>query len=158
MPLRTLSGGLVHTPFLQGLPHLISEKWRQFLAETTEQTNLAAAIATVTKTGQTAALTLTPIPISDLAAGLYRVTVYTKIMTPASINSSVTPSIVYTDGSDVCTQTGTANTGNTVTSVTSNTFLIRITEGTPISYQTAYVSNLAGMVYDFELVLEQIGD
>lgn len=157
MSLRELTGGLVHTPLLQGLPNLIEDKWRQFFSESTQQSNLAAAILTVSLTNQTAAIPLTPLNAPDLAAGLYRVTTYTKVMTPASVNSSVTPDIVFTDGADVCTFPGTANTGNTVTSVVTNTYLVRITEGTPISYQTTYVSNLAGMAYDLELVLEQIG-
>lgn len=158
MSLRTLTGGLVHTPLLEGLPNLISDRWRQFFADSTRESNLAAAIATVEEENTSAALPLTPIPVDgELDAGLYRVTVYTKIKTPASVNSSVTPSITFTDGTDVCTFTGTANTGNTATSVQSNTWLIHITAGTPISYQTAYVSNLAGMAYDVRITLEQIG-
>lgn len=118
----------MHTPMLEGLPHLITETWRQFFAESTQQSNIAASVARVTKLGETAALTLAAVPITELAAGLYRVSVYTKIMTPASVNSSVQASIVFTDGVDVCTFPGTANTGNTVASVTSDSFLIRITE------------------------------
>src|SRR5690349_951051 len=138
MSLRTLTGGLVHTPLLQGLPNLIEERWRQFFSEATQQSNLAASILTVSLTNQTAAIPLTALGLTDLEAGLYRVTVYTKVQTPASVASSVTPAIVFTDGADVCTFTGTANTGNLSTSVTTNTFLIRIKEGTPISYQTTY--------------------
>lgn len=157
MSLRRLSGGLVHTPLLEGVPNILTEPWRQFFSDATQQSNLAAAILTESVLAQSAAIPLTPLDLTDLPAGLYRITVYTKVQTPASLTSSVTPSIVFTDGSDVCTVTGTANTGNTATSVTSDTFLIRITEGTPISYQTAYASNLAGMTYDLELVVEQIG-
>lgn len=158
MPQRTLSAGLVHTPFLEGLPNLLAEKWRQFFSEATQRSNVAAAIAIISEPNVTAAIPLTPIPVSDLAEGLYRVTVYTKIRVPASATSSVQPSVVFTDGSDVCTFVGTANTGNTTTSVSTNTFMVRITEGTPISYQTAYASNLAGMAYDLELVLERISE
>lgn len=157
MSLRRLSGGLVHTPLLEGVPNLITEKWRQFFSDSTQQSNLAAAILTESVLNQTAAIPLTALDLTDLAAGLYRVTVYTKVQTPATIASSVQPEIVFTDGSDVCTFPGTANTGNAATSVTSDTFLIRITEGTPISYQTTYSSNLAGMAYDLEIVVEQIG-
>jgi len=157
MARRELTGGLVHTPFLTGLPNLISEQWRKFLSVATELSNIVPSKVTVTLENRSAAIGITPIPLTDLAAGRYRVTVYTKIRTAASLTSSVTPSIVFTDGSDVCTFTGTANAGNTVTSVTSNTWLVRIREGTPISYSTAYASNAAGMAYDLELVLEQIG-
>ena len=156
MALRELTGGLVHTPFLSGLPNLIAEKWRIFFSEATEALNTVPAIVRVEKANQTAAVPLTSLPATDLPGGLYRVSVYTKIMTPASINSSVTPSVTFTDSAATCTFTGTANTGNTVQSVTCNTFLIRITQGTPISYSTAYASNLAGMAYDAEFILEQI--
>lgn len=156
MALRELSGGLVHTPFLSGLPNLISDQWRRFFAESTEDLNTVPALVRVTKANQTAAVPLTALPITDLAAGMYRVSVYTKIMIPASVNSSVTPSIAFTDSAATCTYAGTANTGNAVGSVTCNTFLLRVTQGTPISYSTAYASNLAGMSYDLELILEQI--
>lgn len=156
MAQRELSGGLVHTPMLSGLPNLISEQWRRFFASSTESLNTVPALVRVTKPNQTAALPLTALPATDLASGLYRVSVYTKIMTPASVSSSVQPLITFTDSAASCTFLGTANTGNTTTSVTCNTFLVRITQGTPISYEAAYTSTLAGMAYDLEITLEQI--
>lgn len=153
-----LSGGLVHTPFLTGLPHLISDKWRQFLATQTAEATTVPAVTTVTVTAATAAIGTTPISTLDpLSAGLYRVTTFLRIVTPASIASSAQPSVVFTDGGVVCTLTGTAVTGNTTASVGTNTFLVRIDAGTPISYAVAYASNAAGMAFDLRIVLEQIG-
>lgn len=157
MARRELSAGLVHTPLLQGLPNLIMDPWRKFLAQATENSNLAPAIATVTIASRTSAILTTPIASEPLSGGLYRVSLFTRIVTPASVNSSATPSITFTDSANVCTFTGTANTGNTVTSVSTNTFLVRVQAGTPISYAVAYASNAAGMAFDLEIVVEQIG-
>lgn len=158
MPRRSLSAALVHTPFLQGLSNIITEPWRKHLADTADESNVVPAITRVSIPARNSAITTTPIPSGPLAEGLYRVTTYLRIVTVAVTSSSAQPSITFTDGATVCTFTGTAVTGNLTTSVGTNTFLVRITGGTPISYAVAYASNGAGeMAYDLEIVLEQIG-
>lgn len=159
MPLRRLSAALVHTPFLEGLPHLIAERWRTYFAQSAEESNAIPTITTETVEARNTAISTTPIDAGELNAGLYRVTVFIRIQTPGAVSSSARPDVVFTDtDGDVCTMAGTAVTGNTATTVGSSTFLVRIQAGTPISYAIAYASNGAGeMVYEAEIVLEQIG-
>ena len=158
MAQRELTGGLVHTPFLQGLPALISEPWRRYFAETATESNAVPSVTTVTIAARNSAISATPFPAPTLNAGLYRVTAYVRIVTAAVTSSAVTPQVVCTDDSDVVTQTGDVVNGNTATTVGSSTFLVRIDAGTPISYAFGYASNGAGeMEFEAELVLEQIG-
>jgi hypothetical protein len=143
---------------LEGVPNLINEPWRRHFADQSEQSNAVPAITTVTIAARNSAISATPIPAGVLSAGLYRITVYTRIVTAAVTSSSARPDIVFTDDADVCTMAGTAVTGNTTTTVGSSTFLVRIDAGSPISYVFAYASNGAGeMEYEAEIVLEQIG-
>lgn len=141
------------------MPNLITEPWRRYFADTATESNQVPTVTTVTVASRNTAIGTTPIPATTLAAGMYRVTIYVRIVTAAGVSSSATPSVIFTDSdAAVCTMTGTAVTGNTSTTVSSSAFLIRVKAGTPISYAMAYASNAAGvMVYQTELVLEQIG-
>lgn len=125
-----------------------------------EEESGAAAPHTVVSplnlTTQSAAIGLTPIPTDVLTSGLYRLTYFLRITTPASISSSATPSVTFTSGGVACTFTGAAVTGNTTASVGTGTFLMKVDAASPISYQVAYASNAAGMVYEISIVLERI--
>lgn len=108
----------------------------------------------VALTAQTAAIGTTPIPLPSLPNGLYRITYYARITTAASVNSSLTLTIGWTESGVALTSSTSAITGNTVTTVSTGSIMVQVDAATAISYATAYVSNLAGMAYRLSLIVE----
>lgn len=115
-------------------------------------------LRSVTVTGQSAAIGTTAIPTGALAAGLYRVSWYARITTAASVSSSLTITIGWTESGNVLSKPGTALTGNTTGTLESGGLpLIRIDASTPVTYATAYASTGGtAMQYRLDVVLEQI--
>lgn len=118
-----------------------------------------SALKVVTATTQNASIGTTPIPTGTLSTGLYRVTWYARITTPATTGagtSSLTVTLGWTDTVS-CTYSGSAMTGNTTGTVQSQTQVVNIDAASPITYATTYASDTAGqMVYTLSLVLEQV--
>jgi len=119
-----------------------------------------ARLQVTSVTGQTASISTTPIVTGSLATGLYRVTWYARVTTPATTGaatSSLTVTAGWTDGGVTCTYSGAAMTGNTTGTVQSQTLMVNVDAATPVTYATTYASNTAGqMVYKLSLVLEQV--
>lgn len=90
------------------------------------------------------------------AAGTYRISIYARVLTPASVNSSLIPTVTTTDGGIACAQSGDALVSNATNAPKSWHFIVKADPSTPISYAFAYVSNLAGMIYGFAIRLEQL--
>ena len=141
-----------------GPDRLITQPWRIWFRDLFVATTQTAAqrLAAVTLTAQIAALAVTPFGTGSLSAGLYRVSVFTHILTPASINSSLTVTVSFTHNGVACSLASAALTGNLTTSVQGTVFPIQIDAGTPISYSTTYVSNAAGMSYALSAAVETI--
>jgi hypothetical protein len=154
---QQLTPGLVHTPFLIGLPNLIEDKWRQRLAGLSQAVDDTAAVSVTVPVAVTGAIGVTPLPLNSVRTGMYRITVYSRITVPASVNSSLTITIRWNDGAVACARALTANTGNTTDSTTNDTLPISVLGGTSITYEAAYVSNAAGMQADVTIVVEQLG-
>ncbi len=136
----------------------VTQPWRIWFRDLFVATTQTASqrIAAVALTGQIAALAVTPFATGSLSAGLYRVTVFTHILTPASINSSLIVTVSFTHNAVACSlATADLNT-NLTTSVQGTTFPIQIDAGTPISYSVAYVSNAAGMTYALSAAVETV--
>lgn len=116
-----------------------------------------ARLHTVSVTGQNAAIGTTTIPTAALAAGLYRVSTYARILQAATTSSSLTVSIGFTESAINLSMSGAAMTGNTTGTVQSNVWLIRIDAASPITFSTAYASSGATvMIYRLDVVLEQV--
>lgn len=115
----------------------------------------APTITTVNLPANLAALGLTVL-LPAAQAGRYRITLYARVTTAASVNSSITPTITAVDGTVTTTQTGAALTSNLTTQPGSWTFEVRSDAGSPISLSVAYVSNAAGMIYDLVATVEQL--
>jgi hypothetical protein len=63
----------------------------------------------------------------------------------------------WTDGGVSQTQSGAAMTGNLTTTHQSGTYVVRIDESTPISFETTYASNGAqAMNYALDVVAERL--
>lgn len=119
-----------------------------------------SSLQVVTATSQSASISTTPISTGALSSGLYRLTWYARITTPATTGaatSSLTVTVGWTDGGVTCTLSGAAMTGNTTGTVQSETVLMNIEAASPVTYATTYDSDTAGeMVYQLFLVLEQV--
>jgi hypothetical protein len=114
-------------------------------------------LITVTLTGQSASLAITPFTSGTLAEGRYRVDWYARITTAATTNSSLTVNVRSTESGLSLTQSGAAMTGNTTTTVQSGSALVLIDAGTPISYSTTYASTGATpMAYRLTLLLTRV--
>lgn len=126
--------------------------------------NLAGGVSTSANrvseallTGQNTALGSTSLLPTILNAGLYRLSYYTRVTTPAGVSSSLQITLNYTDHGAPQSIVGTAITTNTINSLQSNSFLIWADANAVLSYSTAYVSNAAGaMVYNLFVTLESV--
>lgn len=95
----------------------------------------------------------------NLSAGLYRVTGYVRIDTPATTSSSLKVTVAWTDGGQSCFATLIpAVTGNTRISTGTGTMLVRSDAKGLISFNTEYLSvpDLE-MKYFVSVVLEKLG-
>ena len=111
----------------------------------------------VSVSGQTASIAATDLTLGSLSAGMYRVSVYLRITTPAGVSSSVTPFFNFTDDGLACTMTGTAMTSNAITTPTSQTFLLQVDAPGPIQFGTTYASNpAAAAVYEAVVTAERV--
>ena len=138
---------------------LIHPRWQRHIQGLRDAIDAAPfRYASVTLTGQTAAIATTAIPTADQPAGLYRAAAITRITTADGVSSSVAVTILWTRGGVAQSVTLTANTGDATHSVVSESVpLFRIDTGTPISYATSYASTTAAnMTYELDVVLERI--
>jgi hypothetical protein len=111
----------------------------------------------VSLSAQSAAIAPTSIPLGVVSTGMYRVTTYLRVTTPAGVSSSVTPVIGFTDQGVACTMTGTALTANAINLPLSQTFLVAVDGPGPITYAMTYASNpAAAMVYRLVITCERV--
>ena len=121
------------------------------------QTSSQRVTTPVSLTTQAASISTTPIPSQTLAAGIYRVSVFAAITQAATVSSSLTVTITFTHNGLSKSLSGVALTGNTTTTVQSNTFLIHIDGSSPVSYATTYASaGATPMQYALDVILERV--
>ena len=102
-------------------------------------------------TAQAVSISATAVPLGTLDAGLYWVTVYARITQADPTSSSLTVTIGFTTGGVACSFSGDALTGNTTNTVQSFSRLIRIDQGTTITYATTYSGR--GMRYSLDVLV-----
>ena len=113
-------------------------------------------VSSVSLTGQSASISATNVS-AGVAAGLYRLSYYTRITTVATTSSSLTVTLGWTEGSVAVSFAGAAITGNLTTSGQSGEILIRVDKSTSITYATTYASNVASeMKYRLDVVLQRV--
>ncbi len=138
----------------------LTDAWIQWFDETLKR--LASSVPVVASTGQLAAQSAS-IPATDLAeaslpAGVYRLSYYARITRPATVASSLTVALSWTDGGVVQTFTGAAINGNLTTSYQTDTVTIRIDSATPVTYTLTYATaGAVTMLYSFDLEIEELG-
>lgn len=127
--------------------------WLTSIGETTN--NAPAPYSPASYTGQNDSIGATPVTNTPLSSGLYRLTYYCRVTSPASVSSSLTVGFSWIDGGVTCSVSGTPVTGNTTDTTGSQTYMVRIDGGTPITFSTTYASNAANeMVYSLDVFLE----
>lgn len=154
----TLPGPPASTPLTESAKTgIVTAVWYHWIVGLLSRVQKAAyVLARGALTAQGAAIALTAI-VPSAASGLYRVSWYLRITQAATTSSSVTVSIVTTDGTVVVTQSGTAVTGNTTDTVQSGVVTIRADASAPIQYSTAYASvGATAMEYSLDVLVEQM--
>lgn len=146
----------INSPIADG--QYLNTDYYQYLFALQARTQAASELLTnpLVLTEQAAAIAATPIPLPELQSGLYIVRYYARITTPASVNSSLTVTFTCTESGLSIPQSGQAITGNTTTTAKSESFVLLVDANSPITYATAYVSNLAGMKYRLTITVEAL--
>jgi hypothetical protein len=115
-------------------------------------------IGSVALTTQTASIPVAVVvqPPATNDGGLFRVTTYARITKAASISSSLTVTIAWSDGLLAQSMSGAALTANTTTTWESVTALVRVDKGTSITAAALYSSTGTNMEFSLSVVAEQI--
>lgn len=141
----------------QGLLTMTSVWGRWLLNLITRVQQSAPILKVVSLTTQSASIGTTAIPVGGQAAGLFFVTWYLRITSPAGVSSSATVTIGSTDTGVSCSQSGVALTGNTTSTLQSGTVMVRCDQAITPTYAVLYASNPAGaMNYRLDVVLQGV--
>ena len=135
----------------------LSSLWRDWFTALRDAIHLAVARAASTSvTAQSAAISSTTAH-AVTETGLYRVSYRARITTAATVSSSLTVTVGWTDTGVACSQAGAAMTGNTTTTQQSGQVVVYADAATAITYSTAYVtSGATSMAYALAVVVEQL--
>lgn len=122
-----------------------------------QEASAARVGSATTQPGLSAAVSTTALELGALSAGYYRVSVYVRVTTAATVSSSITPTIAHTDNGIACSQAGDALTANSVSVPKSWTFVVYADASSPISYSVAYASvGATAAVYKVTIVVEEV--
>jgi hypothetical protein len=137
---------------------MLTEPWVDWFRHLTGAIDDAPQhLNTVTLTTQAASIGATDMSDGAIAAGLYRVTYYARITQAATTSSSLTVTLGWTDGGAGPGFSGAAMTGNTTTTVQSETFMLRTDARAAINYSTTYASvGATPMQYRLDIVLMRV--
>ena len=163
MPLQRITGQPYHEALLErGVDGkslgVMAGNWLRFvagLAARLEKTH--ALLKALRLQTQAASIASTAFDLPSLAPGLYQVTWYARITRAATVSSELTVTIGFTDGVVAQTFSGALLNGNTTGTWQSETKLIRIDEGTTITYATTYASvGATAMQYQVDFVVSSV--
>lgn len=116
-------------------------------------------MARVSLSSQSADIAATPVPMPDLTAGLYRVSVYVRVTRAASTSSEIQIDIGFTDGAIALTSVGTNLTGNTTSTFETRTLMLAVDANASITYEAIYTSvGATAMQFKVEIVVEKLPD
>lgn len=138
--------------------HLINAEWIRWLRELVAAVDASAKnLGTAALTAQAGSIAATPVATQRLNAGTYRVSWYARITQAATVSSSLTVSIRWTDGGILNTLSGVPITGNTTATNQSGEALVNIDDGTTIDYAATYASvGATPMQYALTVVIEKV--
>ncbi len=145
---------------LSGEGGIVSAIWNRYLTVLVNRVlSTQWIVANTSLTAQAAAITSTAIGPA-LPAGLYSASYYARITQAASVSSSLTAALTWTDGGVSQSYSGSAITGNTTASSQSQSVpLIKVDAGSTVQYSTAYsTSGATPMQYALSVVLYRVGE
>lgn len=136
----------------------ISQRWSEYFNALSDEVSQAARrLHSAELRDQDASIAATDVTDATLVAGTYRLSYYATIVVAATVSSSLTVALDWTDRAQSKTITFSAITANTTGTVQSQTLLIRISSNSPVRYATTYSSTGdTAMEYDLKVVLERI--
>jgi hypothetical protein len=116
-----------------------------------------SAAGTVAASAQSASIGSTNLNMGVLSSGLYRVNYYQSVTQAATVSSSLTTAIGWTDAGVAKTFTGAAMTGNTTATYQGETFPVNVDASTNVTYTVTYASSGATpMQFTFAAALERV--
>jgi hypothetical protein len=135
---------------------LVGGAWQRWLSNLTlTLDDRPARVAHVPLAGQSASVATTPIPLATIGPGVWRVSYQVRVTTPASVSSSIQVTVHWTRGI-AQSQAGAALVGNATTTREGVSVILRSDGSTPISYSTTYGSVGTPMVYELDVVAEEL--
>lgn len=131
--------------------------WLRWFNSIVQGFSLSSSLAgSVTLAAQAASVASAPVAQS-LAPGVYRVSYYARVTTAATSSSSLAIDVGWTDGVIACALSVAAVTGNTTATVSAGSLIVKVDNGTDITYATTYASTGAtSMQYALSLRVEAL--
>jgi hypothetical protein len=139
-------------------PYLSADWYLWFFAQANRVQQAPPVLGTPTSlTSQSASIGTTALTLPALSGGVYRVSWYARITTAATVSSSLTVTIGFTETAITLSTSGSAITGNTTTTTQSGSVLLQIDAASSLTYSTTYASvGATSMVYRLSLTCEQV--
>lgn len=129
--------------------------WLKTLVDAVESASVTVGSASLS--AQSAAISTTDALPDTGASGLFRVSWFLRVTTPATTSSSVAVTVGWTSGSVALTSSGAALTGNTTSTYESGSVTVQADASTAITYATTYSSTGAtAMEYALSVSVERI--
>lgn len=137
----TLTPAPIRNPLTVSGELLELRVWPQWLTKLVAAVNAAPSeVGTVSLTAQAATIPTTTLPTPVLGAGLYRLTAYLRVTQAATVSSSLTLTLGWTDGAVACTSTQAALIGNTTSTTQATSLVVHADAASLITDQVTYVS------------------
>lgn len=145
-----------YAPPLEGDEKPLSRDWYLWLFALVALVQASARVVVATSlTGLSALIPATALNVT--VAGVYRVSWTLRVTQAATVSSSLTVTIGYTDAGVVLSVAGAAVTGNTVTTVQSGSVLLRSDAASPVTFAVAYGSvGATPLLYKIDVTCEQV--
>lgn len=139
-------------------PVLMHPRWVQWLLAIVNAIQGSVGnVGQVDITAKAASITTVAVPVPSMPAGVHRISYTARITRAASVSSSLTVHLGWTDGGISCGQTFAAITGNTTATTQSGEVLVHLDAGTSATYSTVYASSGSpSMTYALSVVVEML--
>ncbi len=136
-------------------PSFITDPWVRYFVDVGQGVNQAPNrfVDPVQLVGQHASIAATTMVPTNIPDGLYRISYYARVTTPADNSSSLTVTFAWTDHAQAMTISGAAIVGNTVTSFQQGVLPIFADAKTAITYSTTYATMLGIVDMQYELFI-----
>lgn len=136
-------------------PYFSQEHIDWFLRQQQRAQDSPEHLGAVSLSAQSADIAATPIPMPDLTAGRYRVSVYTRVTRAATTSSELLLTIGWIDGTVVMTSAGATLTGNVTTTFEQRTLFLAVDANASITYTAEYTSvGATAMQFKLEIAVE----